>query len=55
MFSPKLTCSNCNKEIEDNDKIAIIVQAKELNGFTNLKSWANNHRILCSQCNDIKQ
>lgn len=48
MFSRKLICS-CNKEIEKNDKIAIIVQAKELNGVTNLKSFAKKHKILCSQ------
>ncbi|NIK11961.1 hypothetical protein FHR85_001355 [Alkalibacillus almallahensis] len=54
MFSSKIKCSHCNKEIESTDKIAIIVEAGELNGITNLKSWAKNHKILCLQCNDTK-
>ncbi|MBY7143942.1 hypothetical protein KFZ56_12970 [Virgibacillus sp. NKC19-3] len=55
MFSSKLTCSNCNREVEETDKIAIVVQAKELNGITNLKSFAKKHKVLCSQCNGIRQ
>lgn len=50
MFLDKLTCSNCKKEINQNEDICIKVNAKDLKGMTYLKSWATMQYILCSDC-----
>ncbi len=50
MFLEKLKCDNCKKEISKNENIAIYTNTKNLNGITNLKSWAKNQKILCKTC-----
>ena len=40
MFLEKLKCSHCEKEIDKNENITIHTNSKNLNGVTNLKSWA---------------
>ena len=42
MFLEKLKCSHCEKEIDKNENITIHTNSKNLNGVTNLKSWAKN-------------
>jgi len=50
IFPPKLTCGSCHKEINDKEKIAIIVEEKDLKGFTSLRGWANNQKKVCFKC-----
>jgi hypothetical protein len=50
-FSSKgLTCDSCKREITENEKIAIVAYANEINGITNLKKFADLHTTLCSNC-----
>lgn len=50
-FSSKgLTCDSCKREITENEKIAIVAYANEINGITNLKKLADLHTALCSNC-----
>ena len=50
MFFEKLKCSHCEKEIDKNENITIHTNSKNLNGITNLKSWAKNQNVLCEKC-----
>ena len=50
MVFNKIKCSNCAKELDKNDKIAILTEVKELKGITNLKSWAQMQKIICNDC-----
>ena len=45
MFLEKLKCSHCEKEIDKNENIAIHTNSKNLNGVTNLKSWAKSQKF----------
>lgn len=50
MFLEKLQCDNCKKEINKNENIAIYTNTKNLNGITNIKSWAKNQKVFCETC-----
>ncbi|MDF4041288.1 hypothetical protein P3W79_13030 [Staphylococcus aureus] len=50
LFDDKLKCSNCNKEIEKDEKIFILAKASELKGYTYLKGWVRNQQIFCEKC-----
>ncbi|WP_251517145.1 MULTISPECIES: hypothetical protein [Staphylococcus] len=50
MFLAKLECYNCKKEIDDNEDIMIAINNKDLKGITNVKQWAKNQKVYCSQC-----
>lgn len=56
MFSSKkLNCSNCERDIEDSEKVAILAYVNELNGMTHLKNFAKVHTVLCSGCLNSKR
>lgn len=50
LFDDNLKCSNCNKEIEKDEKIFILAKASELKGYTYLKGWVRNQQIFCEKC-----
>ncbi|ERF47817.1 hypothetical protein SAR03_08690 [Staphylococcus arlettae] len=50
MFLEKLKCNKCQKEINNNENITIYTNTKNLNGITNLKSWAKLQKVLCEAC-----
>ncbi|WP_390524452.1 hypothetical protein, partial [Staphylococcus pseudintermedius] len=54
MFLTQLKCSNCGKKLEKNDRIMIETKVSELNGITNLKSWATMQKIYCESCYNSK-
>ena len=50
MIGDHFTCQNCRREVEKDEKIAIITKPKKLNGWTFLKSWGTDQIIYCSKC-----
>lgn len=49
----KLTCSNCGREVNDGEKIALIVRVEELNGRVSINGFAKLHDIICNTCYTI--
>lgn len=50
IIGDKITCFNCKREPEKDEKVAMITNPRELNGYANLKYWATDRVIYCSQC-----
>ena len=50
MFLEKLKCSHCEKRNRQKRKYNNTHKFKNLNGVTNLKSWAKNQNVLCEKC-----
>lgn len=48
--SKKLSCDSCKRQLEDNEKVAVVAYINEKNGFTNLKKFAELHTTLCANC-----
>lgn len=55
MFLVELKCSDCNKKLKKDDEIMIKTKVSELNGITNLKSWATMQKIYCKRCYSSKE
>ncbi|MEX3458738.1 hypothetical protein [Staphylococcus hominis] len=55
MFLEKLKCSHCEKEIDKNENITIHTNSKNLNGVTNLKSWAKNQNVYVKNAQNKKE
>lgn len=55
MFLEKLKCSNCDKEIDKNENITIHTNSKNLNGITNLKSWAKIKKYYMKNAQNKKE
>ena len=49
MFLEKLKCSHCEKK-STKRKYSNTHKFKNLNGVTNLKSWAKSQKVLCEKC-----
>lgn len=53
MFLVELKCDKCKRKLSKNDEIFIKTKVSNLNGITNLKSWAVNQNIYCKTCYEI--
>ncbi|KXA47399.1 hypothetical protein HMPREF3215_00046 [Staphylococcus simulans] len=54
MFLEKLRCSNCNKEINENEVITIKINESKLKGYTMLSNWAKSQKVFCEKCSNNK-
>lgn len=47
----ELKCFKCGKPIENDERITIWTNAKEIKGRANIKNWAIfNNNVLCEAC-----
>jgi len=50
IIGDKFTCKNCGREVDKDEKMAIIVTPKKTNGYALLKAWGPEQVIYCSRC-----
>lgn len=54
-FTKKMNCSQCGKEIGENETIAILTNVNEINGIAHVRKFAEGHTVVCSECfNTVK-
>ena len=50
-----MNCSQCGKEIGENETIAILTNVNEINGIAHVRKFAEAHTVVCSECfNTVK-